>query len=709
VLWAVLLLLWAVGSVKGSFAVFFGTLLSAAIATGLLAAAVTRGKSALRAARAGLVVVLAAAVPVVFDPHTGDVFNLPKYTVVVIGALVLAALWAVEGVHRRGLPRWRNGLHLLVGVLVAWTAISALASMDVRVSLLGNYGSYDGLYSAAAFGVIMMTAAEALEVADVRRALGALAFGGGSVVVVYGLIQLHDTEVHGSTWDFINWHTSSFAQEIFSTFGNPNHLGGYLAMVLPAVLVIGLGSRHWPGRTAAGLMVLVVLTELLRTSARGAWTATVAVLVVLAVMLAPELRRRAALTAGTSAGVVAVAAAGMALDGKRFLSHPLSTLFQTGGSTSIEQRLQIWRAAVHIVVDHPLTGIGPDVFALVYPRYQSASWVAGLGANYLVNGAHDIFMNVLADQGFVGLAVFLTLLVFVGLRSAGTWRRLRALERDENGAPPEIALARSHRALLAALSASIVAYVVQASFNVQQVGLSFVFWLLVGSLAALSQAAGVPATLRPAALVSLAADARRPAEGPASKTEPLPAPRAGDGRRPRGSRGREIAWPAVGAAVLSAVVVVLLAVGADRPLRADHDYWAASTSLQQSTAASAQVYLGDIDSAMALNAWEPTYPTYAASVEVGTADHASSAAAAAPDLVLARALLAKAVAEVPLWAAYPASAAQVDIDLADVEPASAKADLAAAVLLARQAVRDNPRDTDDQSLLSQALVDQHKA
>ena len=129
----------------------------------------------------------------------------------------------------------------------------------------------------------------------------------------------------------------------------------------------------------SGLLTLTVLTELVRTAARGAWLAAVAALLVLAVMLAPELRRRALWSVSGAGGVVAIAAAFMALEGRRFLAQPLSSLFQSGGSTSVEQRLQIWKAALRMVLDHPLTGIGPDTFALVYPRYQSASWVAALG------------------------------------------------------------------------------------------------------------------------------------------------------------------------------------------------------------------------------------------------------------------------------------------------------------------------------------------
>ena len=47
---------------------------------------------------------------------------------------------------------------------------------------------------------------------------------------------------------------------------------------------------------------------------------------------------------------------------------------------------------------------------------------------------------------------------------------------------------------------------------------------------------------------------------------------------------------------------------------------------------------------------------------------------------------------------------EIDVDLSEVQPANAKADLAAAETLARQALKDNPRDTDYSSLLNQILA-----
>ena len=111
-------------------------------------------------------------------------------------------------------------------------------------------------------------------------------------------------------------------------------------------------------------------------------------------------------------------------------------------------------------------------------------------------------MNVLADQGFVGLALFLVLLVFIGLRATGVWRRLRSSERDEGAPPTARQRAQANRILLAAGTASIVAYIVQAAFNVQQVGLSFIFWLLAGLVTVVARTAGVPVTMNPRALVS---------------------------------------------------------------------------------------------------------------------------------------------------------------------------------------------------------------
>jgi hypothetical protein len=713
----VMLLVWAVGGARASFAAFLGGVLAAAMATGWALSAISRGKDGLRAGRAAIVTVLAVFVPVVFDPHTGDVFNLPKYTLVVVGALAIAGLWAVSGARSRAVPHWRNGLQWILLAILVWTAISAFTGVDSHVGLLGDYGSYDGLYAAIAFGVVMMATAEAFEVRDVRKVAGILAFAGGSIVVLYGLFQLHDLETHHAGWDFINWTTASIVGNIFSTFGNPNHLGGFLAMLLPILVVVGLGGKRLFTKIASAVLTLLLLAEVVRTVARGAWVAVVVSAILLAVMLAPELRKHPWPLA-TGAGVLAVAVGGMALAGKRFIHQPLSSLWQTGSSSSIQQRYDLWHAAIHLANHHPITGVGPDAFALVYPQVQSAAWVKNLGPNYLVNGAHDIFMNVLADQGYVGLLLFLALLVTIALRAAGAWRRLRAAEKREGAGKPAIEEARSRRLILSALSASVAAYVAQAVFNVQQVGLSFTFWLVLGLLLVVAGSAGVPDTLNPRVLLSRQTTSDEP-----KQSEGRTAERAPNSRARRGARGRRVStpsWVITLTSVGAAAVVALLAYGADGPYRADHAYWGASVDLSAYVQATkggggdttqlANAYFADMKHAFALNPWEALYPATdgqeianSATKELGSSQSASTVQSATSNLKAAKTLLQQSMKDDPLAGSYAYDAAEIDMDLARIDTAGANGYLSSALSAVHRAIRDNPRDSDFTKLEKQIL------
>ena len=715
VAWLLVLLLWLGGAIGGSFAVFLGTLLTSAVATAWLIAGLVKGKWLLRGTRAGVVTPLAVFLPVFFDPSTEDVFNVPKYTLAVVGALILAGIWVVESVHERRLPTWRNGLQWLVATVTAWTAVSTLTGVDVHVSLLGNYGSYDGLYLMLAMAVLMMSAANAFETTDLRKLLGAFCFGGAGVVALYGLLQLHDSVFHGSRWDFLHWHNLTFGTDIFSTFGNPNHLAGYIAIVLPVVVVVGLGARRWWWRVAASAFSVVLLVELLRTAARGAWVATIVAAAVLALFLAPEILRRPAALVGTVGAVVVLAAGGMVAVGRKFLHASLSGLFQSSGMDPVQQRFQLWRAAVSIGAHHPLTGIGPDNFALVWQQHQPKAWVAALGPVYLANGTHDIFMNLLADQGFVGMLLFVALLAWVAVRSIGAWRRCRLGERLAGDVDTEAArLARGQRVLLAAIAAGITAYVVQAVFNVQQVGLTFCFWLLVGLLALTTSKIGVPDTLRPAVLLSAAAPAAMPeAEGaePIAGTPPgLPR------RRPGGARLAGVPWLTALTAVAVTAIVVVLSLGADGPYRADHAYWAAQQASAaatagggsgSSTSASAQetlTYLHDIEHATALNPWEPRYPGTEAASFANAAAH-SSGATTLRLLTAARRLYARAVRDQPqpLGSGYAYEEAVVDGKFAVVDKARARTYLHDEVSALRKAVAGNPLDAQYQGALASAL------
>ena len=164
-------------------------------------------------------------------------------------------------------------------------------------------------------------------------------------------------------------------------------------------------------------------------------------------------------------------------------------------------------------------------------------------------------------------------------------------------------------------------------------------------------------------------------------------------------------------------MVVLLALGVDGPYRADHDYWAAATSLSQPATSRRRkcahlrgpTYFADMQHAMSLNPWEGTYPAAEATVLASAAEHADNVSDATNDLQRARQSSSPSRSGQPTVGPYAASEARVDQELATLPSSGTRAELAEAVSLLRKAIEDNPRDSVYHQLLAQTLAAERKA
>ncbi len=756
--WLLLLLLWGTGAVSSwALAAFLAALAGGIAGTGVVIAQVARGKTLLRAARAAVVTCALFIVPLVFDPHSGHVFNLPKYTVIVWSALVLAALWVVDLVYSRRLPRWRNGMHWLLLASPLWVLVTAITSTDTRLSVLGLAGSYDGLYSALAFMVIAFTAAEAFEPGDLLKVLGVLGFAAGTVEALYGVVQIHDLIIHHAAhWDFVKWATLPF-HNVFSTMGNPNFLSAVFVMALPACVLITLrATRRWV-QVLAGFIILVMVAEVIQTATRGAWVAAIIEVPVLGLALWPELKKHWAVVSGAVAAGLIVIVGGLAAGGTRYIGGKLSGLFASGKQTSVNQRFELWKASYHMAINHPVVGIGPDAFEKVFPRYETAAWANTLGKTFVANGAHGILFNTLADRGFVGLAVLLAVILYAAVRWLGSLRRYLVAERAAlpaaGGTGPAVpgSGVTDRCVVLAVVGAGFVAEVVQNIFNTQEVALSMLFWLFLGLLCVAAAGAGVPSTWSWRRILGWPRGTDAETEAGAEAGDGGAAPRCpacsspvrrgaalclkcgscldgepsgGVSAAPRGVAARKYragsaqrAGDPVLAALAGAVcaaLVVVLGFGADGPWRAAHDYWAAvvtqkeyanlsralgPSASKKSTQVSAlgSQYFADLHKAMAEDPWNGTYASAEgvnfAQVAVGLNKQKASTSQQVTALDQARTYLDKAVQADPLSSSDRYQLAQVLIDLGHLQPSQGTRDFARAVAELRTAMYWNPRNS----------------
>ena len=187
-----------------------------------------------------------------------------------------------------------------------------------------------------------------------------------------------------------------------SLFFDPNIFGRFLVMVMLAVAAAMVWTAQ-PRRVAlCGLGLAVLWGGLVLTLSQSSLAALMIGLAVLA-----ALRWSLRLTAAVSLAVVAV---GLVV----VIAFPQALRLELGSQQSIESatsgRGKLIAGGVELFARRPLTGWGSAAFE---PQYRRQERVSGERA---VSASHTIPITVAAEQGVIGLAVYLALLGFAFAR-----------------------------------------------------------------------------------------------------------------------------------------------------------------------------------------------------------------------------------------------------------------------------------------------------
>ena len=401
--------------------------------------------------RRWVILALLVAVPVVFHPRSNPPYRFPKFVVLMAGAVVVSCVWFIEVVANPRRRRGRlSGLEAVVLALLLWTSLAAAVARSPRTSVLGAAASRHGLVSAAACVVIFLATTRSFRGVDIRRALAVLWFGAGGAVVVFGASQVVAADTAGP---------------VRSTLGSPAELAGFFAMLVPVAVVVFVLEREPAVRALIALGTALLLVEMAAASGRSG---TVAMLAALGLLCAC-CRRRVVLAAAFA--VVAVLAAAYVVLAVAGVARYSPRALVDADQPTVAVRAELWRGAVRIVLDHPLTGVGPDHFAAAFDEVKPADFTVRYPRAGLATDPHNVFLDHAAALGFPGLIAYIGVLVAAAWRVVRAWRAPAAFEGDD-------------RLVLAGLAASLLASVVHASFSRQHIALDFCFWTLLGLTAA---------------------------------------------------------------------------------------------------------------------------------------------------------------------------------------------------------------------------------
>ncbi|MEI7761100.1 MAG: O-antigen ligase family protein [Thermoleophilia bacterium] len=201
---------------------------------------------------------------------------------------------------------------------------------------------------------------------------------------------------------------------------NPNELG---ALLVVAVVLASALACYRPLSGTARLLALLgaglCAISVVKTESRGSLVGLSAALLVTPFLAGPGRRVRAA--AFVMAGALLIA-------GWLIVVAPQTTLQRVTHASGGSGRVDLWTIGFRMVADRPLTGVGAGNFVVSSIHYLLEPGII-TRPQYIISGPkppHNIYLQVLAELGFVGLALFDTAIILcltIGFRAARAFGR----------------------------------------------------------------------------------------------------------------------------------------------------------------------------------------------------------------------------------------------------------------------------------------------
>lgn len=393
-----------------------------------------------------------SVVVLLLDPHAIDTFTLPKSLLSHELTFILAAalVWLV--LVRRSRRVVVSPLHYAVALVLLTFALATPFALDRQVALFGADRRYLGFMQMVDAAVFFAAVAYLFRTTR-DLVLFAVWIGGITVVVgAYALLQR-------LALDPFHLPDSTVARPI-STLGQPDFLAPYSIIVaVTCIASMLLVPRLRRPRMATPLAALTVLCLYVAYVA-GTRSSILAVggAAAAAVFVAYFWRGWTGRRLAVIVGVFAVAIAALLLS-------PLASRITPAAleaDRTLAGRIEIWGTALRMTQPNILLGVGPDNFAVGYPKFRDSSSVDLNGVDALQNNPHNWLLQAYTSAGLLG-AVSMVLLVGLPI-------------------PLVIRLARSDQA--AALAAvPLYAYLAQGLVNVNDIGIDWILWASLGVIA----------------------------------------------------------------------------------------------------------------------------------------------------------------------------------------------------------------------------------
>lgn len=354
---------------------------------------------------------LAVLIPLTFTTINHELFEFPKFILLLSATLVITVSWAIHIYQTRDFKIFTPSLlsYTVLAILIT-QVLATLFSLHPYTSFWGYYSRFhQGLLTTICYTILFFASLKWMD-KDSTQKLIKIMIGTSIIVGLYAIAQRFG--IDKNTW------IQDVQNRPFSTLGQPNWLAAYL---IPPIF-LGIYFFQLKSKTStfySSLIFLILTTALLLTKSRSGFIGFGLSYLTYWMLMVHQLGFKAIqsiLLRYTTLLILLFLVVGtpytkpINFNKNSQLPTPTAstgTQLDTGGTESGDIRKIVWTGALDLIKAHPILGTGPETFAYTYYQTRPSTHNQTSEWDFLYNKAHNEYLNFAANSGLLGLLAYL--------------------------------------------------------------------------------------------------------------------------------------------------------------------------------------------------------------------------------------------------------------------------------------------------------------
>ncbi len=405
-----------------------------------------------------------------------DVIFKPKQNFLIIIELILLILFVIHlKVNKKSIKL--NKIFFLLGTFYTLLVLSTLFSDYKKIALFGRPFRLEGLIAYTTYLLLFLMIYVFVDNHKKTKTLIYSLLSSAIIISIYGIMQYYNIDPIYKDPYLI---TGIYQNRAFSTLGNPVFAGSYASMLFSIVFILFVFSKA-KKIFSYGILTILFYAFLLSTASKAGIIGTIISLIVFLFIFKKKIidkKKFLYLFIILMLITFLMEVTGKPVSPLKRFSDFFSTMIKTKNSIELRYnkpkiknkiihrqdfpRPYIYKTGIKLLLKNPILGSGLDTFDKVFPQKKE---------NRLLDKAHNEYIQLAITVGIPALIIYLLFLFYIIKFNFNNFTKIN---------PYQIAL-----------FFGILAYWIQAIFNISVVSVAPVYWGLMGLNLAIAKIEGL--------------------------------------------------------------------------------------------------------------------------------------------------------------------------------------------------------------------------